>query len=125
MSQEIADTWYRVMTGQDLAIELFVQKLIEVVLRTGLVKAAVKGPDRVEIEDGMGAASEITDFAASGKFRMICARLAVIFGTASNTPPKLYGGGAVAQLQFGETRFDAELTHLNAPNGWFAITKKN
>jgi hypothetical protein len=102
-----------------------VQKLIETVLRTGLVKAAVKGPDRLEIEDGTGAESTITDVAVGGKFRMICARLAVVFGAASNTPPTLYGGRAVAQMQFGEMRFDAELTHLNAPNGWFAITKNS
>lgn len=125
MSEEIVNAWDRTMSGRELDVEGFVNCLLAIVARTGVVTGRVTSETEVEFGAGNDLTVVSTD-AASSKFRMACARLAVVFGGANREPPVLYGGSLAKRvnLRHGGS-LDAELEFANAQDGWFTVRRES
>lgn len=124
MSQEIAAIWSQLMSGQELDIERFVAGLLGAVARTGSVVGRVRSPTELEFCAGTDT-TVFSATAANAKFRMVCARLATLFGGESQVPPLLYGGVLVANVHTDKVSLHAELEFKNTAQGaWFSVRRR-
>jgi hypothetical protein len=125
MSETIESAWNRSMSGRELDVDDFVEVVLSEVVRTGRVSVRVNGQRQLDVTRGAEGSSTIHDEAAVSKFRICCARLAVIFGGTSADPAALYSGSLNHLLVVGAASFAAELTFKNSPDGWFTVRVKN
>jgi hypothetical protein len=79
---------------------------------------------KIDVVDGLGVASTISDELAASIFRSTCARLAVIFHEGRSGPPQFYGGTLTGRLTVNGSAFNAKLEFKNSSDGWLKLTRK-
>lgn len=121
MSSNIATAWSRTMAGIEINVESFVNELLIPLVERTPIAGRLHGTSEIEFTVGPGS----TKFIAPGaKFRMVCARLAVVFGGASQDPPLLYGGHLATELKLGESLLRAKLEFRNlSSEAWFRVDR--
>jgi hypothetical protein len=123
MSQKLADAWYELMSGTELNGVAFVDQLLREAVVYGLATGRHLDPSQIEFATG-GQATIVTTEDTTGKLRMVCARLAVIFGESSREAPTLYGGHVIGTIQIGNAAVNFDLEHSNRPGDvWFRIVR--
>jgi hypothetical protein len=105
------------MAGIEVDVVRFVDTLIAIALDTGCVAAMVHDETVVFSEGAFHG--EISTEAAGGKVRMICARMAILFGGGS---PPLYGGHIKEKQRIGQTEAEIDLYFRNDAAPWFRLT---
>ena len=107
VNQTIADAWSQFMVGSDIDVGQFVDALLSIAVRIGPVSGRMlDGSTSV----GIGAEPQLTrisDIAALTKLRMICARLATVFGTSP------YSGAIERDVEVGGTSIHFALAFSN------------
>lgn len=115
--------WSRTMTGNDVDVERFADVLLGSLLHATPIAGRLCSGGEIEVTVGGDSVRFAAD-GANAKLRMLCARLAVVFGGASQHPPCLYGGHLVALLQVGDAVLDAVLDFENGSEGaWFRMNR--
>jgi len=119
MVEGIADAWLRLMSGDRIEAVAFVDILVEHAIGGGTLTGTVT--DATTVEFVSVTTARLQDDSARAKLRMVCARLAVVFGGASRSPPLLYGGRLVKQLSHRGARYDAAFEFDNSADVRFRL----
>ncbi len=120
MSRELTEAWSRLMSGREVDVVAFTDLVLERADRAGEVRASTSGPTAIQLVDG-DETSEISGEAAGAKLRMVCARLATVFGAASSVPPTVYGGALTCHVRVGGVLRGGSLEFENTADGWFRL----
>jgi hypothetical protein len=121
MSSELAASWSRTMAGTEIDVESFVGDVLAALARGSRVEGRLHGATEIELSAGAESTRFEAD-AASGTFRMVCARLVVLFGGDTLDPRSPYGGPLSAELQHRGKRVGAALEFSNTVGeAWFRL----
>ena len=122
LRERLQSAWNQVGGGYDYDPDPFIQEALGLVLAFGNVVAREHG-GCVEVSAG-GVDTSFATESANGKFRMLCARLSVVFGESAQQQPLLYGGTQVGRIRAGDTFIDAELEFKNSSiDPWFKLRR--
>lgn len=122
MTSQVAEAWKRGMMGPDADVDEIVSAALGVIVSGGPVEAR-QGHGRIEFLEPP-ASCVVASVHAEGKLRMVCARLAVVFGEAAAEPPCLYGGTIEAHVPVDGAIVHARLEMMNRPGiVWFKLSR--
>jgi len=96
------------MSGSDIDVGRFVDAMVGIALDVGCVAVEVTN-GRLIVAEGDHQEETATE-SATGKLRMVCARLAVVFGAGTRG---LYGGRLQGKQRTGEKEAIIELDFQN------------
>jgi hypothetical protein len=122
------------MIGKNIDVVGFVEQLIHLVNLTGEIRCVAVEDDRLRFAIAQEPPVEVELDHASGKLRMICARLAVLSQGARQ--PNVYGGGGIIEpVALGESKSNGgahgmerklQVQFANKPGDvWFSLHCKD
>jgi hypothetical protein len=120
MEQQLSSAWASLMSGAEGDAVAFCDVLVGALGHADSVSGRIISDAEVEFVVG-GETTRIQVNAARGRFRVVCARLAVLFGGEDQVPPILYGGRLSRNV--GREKVLAELEFKNSQDGWFSIRR--
>lgn len=122
MTSQVAEAWKRGMMGPDADVDAVVSAALGVIVGGRPVEARL-GHGRIAFLEPP-AGGVVASAHAKGKLRMVCARLAVIFGEAAAESPRLYGGTTEAHVPVDGAIIHARLEMMNRPGVvWFKLSR--
>lgn len=125
MVSKIETAWALTMSGTSLDVELFVQDLLRVAEAGMQVAGHARSEREIEIRVGADALKLASD-GCVGKLRMVCARLATVFGALGQAPPMAYEGSISKRIPLGEGTLSAHLEFSNEPGDvWFRLSRSS
>src|ERR1700722_9533310 len=118
------------MMGRNIDVVGFVEQLVHLVNLTGEIRCVAVEDDRLRFTIAQEPPVEVELDRASGKLRMICARLAVLSQGA--VQPNVYGGGGfIAPVALAESKSNGrvhgiekklQVQFANKPgDAWFSL----